>query len=117
MDHDGDLVVVELKKELTPREVTAQAIDYASCLADLTLEELVEQYLQFSDGRETLNEAYKKKYGTVLEEDSINNNVKMVIVSQKWMIAPSGLFAICGTSMKLISISCFSAWFLVAPSA
>ena len=25
MDHDGDLIVVELKKDLTPREVTAQA--------------------------------------------------------------------------------------------
>lgn len=30
MDQDGDLIVVELKKELTPREVTAQAIDYAA---------------------------------------------------------------------------------------
>ena len=37
MDHDGDLIVVELKKDLTPREVTAQAIDYASCMADLTI--------------------------------------------------------------------------------
>ena len=83
MDHDGDLVVVELKKDLTPREVTAQAIDYASCMADLTLEELAEQYLQFSGGQETLNEAYKKKYGTALEEDSINHNVKMVIVAAK----------------------------------
>ena len=38
MDHDGDLVVVELKKDLTPREVTAQASDYASSRAYLTLE-------------------------------------------------------------------------------
>lgn len=83
MDHDGDLVVVELKKDLTPREVTAQAIDYASCMAELTLEELAEQYLQFSGGQVTLNEAYEKKYGTALEEDSINNNVKMVIVAAK----------------------------------
>ncbi|MBU5432315.1 endonuclease NucS domain-containing protein [Intestinimonas sp. MSJ-38] len=63
MDHDGDLVVVELKKDLTPREVTAQAIDYASCMAELTLEKLAEQYLQFSGGKVTINEAYQKKYG------------------------------------------------------
>ena len=50
MDHDGDLIVVELKKDLTPREVTAQAIDYASCMADLTLDQLAELYLQFSGG-------------------------------------------------------------------
>ena len=72
-----------MKKDLTPREVTAQAIDYASCMADLTLEELAEQYLQFSDGQTTLNEAYEKKYGTVLDEASINKNVKMVIVAAK----------------------------------
>lgn len=83
MDHDGDLVVVELKKDLTPREVTAQAIDYASCMAELTLEELAELYLQFSDGQMTLNEAYEKKYGTTLDEESINKNVKMVIVAAK----------------------------------
>lgn len=83
MDHDGDLVVVELKKDLTPREVTAQAIDYASCMADLTLEKLAEQYLQFSGGKVTINEAYQKKYGTALDEDSINQNVKMVIVAAK----------------------------------
>lgn len=83
MDHDGDLVVVELKKDLTPREVTAQAIDYASCMAELTPEELAELYLQFSGGQMTLNDAYKKKYGTTLDEDSINKNVKMVIVAAK----------------------------------
>lgn len=70
MDHDGDLVVVELKKDLTPREVTAQAIDYASCMAELTLEELAELYLQFSGGQMTLNDAYEKKYGTTLDEDT-----------------------------------------------
>ena len=81
MDHVGDLVVVELIIDLTPREVTAQAIEYASCMADLTLEELAEQYLQFSGGQTTLNEAYEKKYGTLLDETSIKNNVNMVIVS------------------------------------
>ena len=83
MDHDGDLIVVELKKDLTPREVTAQAIDYASCMADLTLDQLAELYLQFSGGTVTLNDAYKSKYGADLDEESINKNVKMVIVAAK----------------------------------
>lgn len=81
MDHDGDLIVVELKKDLTPREVTAQAIDYASCMAALKLEELAEQYLQFTNGNCTLNDAYKNKFGSTLDEDSVNQNVKMVIVA------------------------------------
>ena len=65
MDHDGDIVIVELKKGQTPREVTAQAIDYAS------------------DGGKTLGDAYRDKFGSELEEEAINQNVKMVIVASK----------------------------------
>lgn len=83
MDHDGDLIVVELKKDLTPREVTAQVIDYASCVAELKLEELAELYLEFSGRTATLNEAYKNKFGAALDENSVNQNVKMVVVAAK----------------------------------
>lgn len=83
MDHDGDLIVVELKKDLTPREVTAQVIDYASCAAELKLEELAELYLDFSGRTTTLNEAYKNKFGATLDESSVNQNVKMVVVAAK----------------------------------
>ena len=38
----GDTVVVELKKGKTPREVTAQALDYASWVKGLSFERLVE---------------------------------------------------------------------------
>lgn len=83
LDRDGDLVIVELKKDLTPREVTAQVIDYASCVSALKLEEIAEYYLQFSHSKQTLNEAYETKFGNKLDEDSINQNVKMVIVAAK----------------------------------
>ena len=62
MDHDGDMIVVELKKDLTPREVTAQAIDYVSCVARLSVEEIAQIYLSGSNENETLNEAYEKKF-------------------------------------------------------
>ena len=83
MDHEGDLIVVELKRDLTPREVTAQAIDYASCVADMKLEEFADLYLHTSNGALTLNDAYQKKFGRPLDEESINQNVKMVIVAAK----------------------------------
>jgi len=81
MDRDGDLVIVELKKALIPREVTAQVIDYASCIEALSLDKIAEDYLQFSRNKQTLNEAYELKFGNKLDEDSVNQNVKMVIVS------------------------------------
>ena len=83
MDHDGDIVVVELKKDLTPREVTAQVIDYAASASKMSSEELAQIHLIYTNGNETLNDAYQKKFGTVLDENSINQRVKMVIVASK----------------------------------
>ena len=83
IDHDGAMVVVELKKDLTPREVTAQVIDYAASVSKMTAEEIAQLYLSFTGGNETLNAAFQKKFGTVLDEDTINHKVKMVIVAAK----------------------------------
>ena len=83
IDHDGDLVVVELKKDLTPREVTAQVIDYAASVSKMTAEEIAQLYLSFTNGNETLNAAFQKKFGTALDEGSVNQKVKMVIVAAK----------------------------------
>lgn len=83
MDHDGDMVVVELKKDFTPREVTAQAIDYASCVSRLSLEEIAKIYLERTNETETLNEAYQKKYNCPLDEESVNQKVKMVVVASQ----------------------------------
>lgn len=83
IDHDGDMVVVELKKDLTPREVTAQVIDYAASVSKLTVEEIAQLYLSFSGNTETLNDAFQKKFGTALDESTVNQKVKMVIVAAK----------------------------------
>jgi len=83
MDHDGDMVVVELKKDLTPREVTAQVIDYAASVSKMTVEEIAQLYLSFTAGNETLNDAFLKKFKAELDESSVNQKVKMVIVAAK----------------------------------
>lgn len=77
------MVVVELKKDLTPREVTAQVIDYAASVSKMTVEEIAQLYLSFTNGKETLNDAFQNKFGTPLDEASVNQNVKMVIVAAK----------------------------------
>lgn len=83
MDHDGDMVVVELKKDLTPREVTAQVIDYAASVSKMTVEEIAQLYLSFNNGNATLNDAFLKKFKAELDENSVNQKVKMVIVAAK----------------------------------
>jgi len=83
IDRDGDMVVVELKKDMTPREVTAQVIDYAASVSKMTVEEIAQQYILRTNGKETLDEAFQNKFGAALEDNSINQNVKMVIVAAK----------------------------------
>ncbi len=36
MDADGNLVIIELKRDKTPREIIAQVLDYASWVSGLT---------------------------------------------------------------------------------
>lgn len=44
MDASGDLSVIELKKNRTPREVVAQLLDYASWVQSLSYEEISAVY-------------------------------------------------------------------------
>lgn len=45
---DGSLVLIELKRDRTPREIVAQALDYASWVVDLTADRIV-AYLNARD--------------------------------------------------------------------
>ena len=87
MDRDEDLVVVELKKDLTPREVTAQVIEYASYMAEEKPEDLAQIYLAFREkyynDQKSLNEVFHEKFGMDLDESQVNQRVKMVIVAAK----------------------------------
>lgn len=81
MEYGGGLIVVELKRDRTPRQVTAQVIDYASYVDEMTLDKLSEVYLEQTNGKENLAQAYQKKYGVELDEESVGNIIKMVIVA------------------------------------
>lgn len=83
IDRGGSLIVIELKKDLTPREVAAQAIDYASCVSEWHIEDIAQVYLKFSNNIGSLNEAFKSKFNTVLDEENINNEVSIIIVASK----------------------------------
>ena len=51
IDGDGRLVVVENKRDRTPREVAAQAIDYAAWVSTLTYDEVESIYGKFQKER------------------------------------------------------------------
>lgn len=92
IDSDGNTVVVELKRDKAPREVIAQALDYASRIASLSHEELNQRALQFfketGQGYSSLREAYLDYFSEDLEDQDneqieFNRDQRIVIAGQR----------------------------------
>lgn len=83
LNSNGDLVIVELKKDKTPREVTAQVLDYASWVKDLSHEKirnLANIYL--AKKTTNLEEVFQQKFGVELPE-VLNDSHAMLIVASE----------------------------------
>jgi len=77
---DGSLVLIELKRGKTPREVVAQAIDYACWAEALDSDEISRIYAGFSGGG-NLSQAFAERFGQPLDEDTLNESHQIVIVA------------------------------------
>jgi hypothetical protein len=80
IDVAGDLVIVELKRDKTPREITAQALDYASWVASLSNERvtsIANDYL--ADGFES---AFGTRFGSDLPE-TLNGDHRLLVVGSE----------------------------------
>jgi hypothetical protein len=84
IDREGNVVVIELKRDQTPRETLAQILEYASFVEDLSyaqLEEISKEYL----GEENLVLTdYHRSYFNLQEGEAVafNKNQKLVIIGQ-----------------------------------
>ena len=87
LDAAGTLIVIELKRAKTPRDVIAQAIDYASWAETLEVDKLAEIYEKYAKKylkrNETLSEAIINKFGASLTEDDINESHQIVVVGSE----------------------------------
>lgn len=82
LDQDGDCVIVELKRGLTPREVAAQALDYASWVNDLSgkrIEDIANAYLGAAG---PLEEAFSRRFNSELPEVLNGDHSILVVGSQ-----------------------------------
>jgi len=77
---DGSLVLVELKRNRTPREIVAQALDYASWVEQLTADRIAQIYQRFSKGG-SLDAAFEQRFGTKLDEETLNESHQIVLVA------------------------------------
>lgn len=83
INSNGDLVIVELKKDKTPREVTAQVLDYASWVKDLSHEKILNlANLHLAKKNTNLEEVFLQKFGQELPE-VLNESHSMLIVASE----------------------------------
>jgi hypothetical protein len=80
IDQQGDLVILELKRDRTPREVVAQALDYASWVDRLLAPQIAEFSLEYL--KQPLAEAFRERFETPLP-DAVNKDHRIVIVASE----------------------------------
>jgi Endonuclease NucS len=77
---DGAVVLIELKRDRTPREVVSQALDYASWASGLDPEDIAAIYGRFAPDR-SLADDYRGRFGQELDEDALNQSHQIVVVA------------------------------------
>lgn len=82
LDRIGDAVIVELKRDKTPRDITAQTLDYASWVEDLSNERITEIADQYLGERGSLEQAFEQQFGEELPE-TLNGQHRMLIVASE----------------------------------
>ncbi|MBJ6751348.1 endonuclease NucS domain-containing protein [Geomonas anaerohicana] len=103
---DGSLVLIELKRERTPREVVAQALDYASWVENLLPQDIAGIYSRFAPGR-SLNEDFLQRFGQQLEEDGLNKNHQIIIVAASLDDSTERIVAYLSARDIPINVLCF----------
>lgn len=81
LNHEGDTVIIELKRGKTPRQITAQILDYASWVKNLSNDEITNianHYLNHEEN-DLLETAFNQKFSTDLP-DVLNESHSMIVV-------------------------------------
>lgn len=79
MNSEGNLVIIELKRNKTPREVVAQTLDYASWVQQLNYTDIIEIYSERNPGKQ-LEQDFVDYFQTDLPE-TLNELHQLIIVS------------------------------------
>lgn len=80
LDGDGCLHVLELKRDRTPRDVIAQALDYGSWVQGISHEEVLGIYAGYRPG-ESLEVAFEEAFGIPVPEELNTGHWLTVIAS------------------------------------
>jgi len=80
LDNNGDVTIIELKRDKTPREVVAQTLDYASWVNKLSNDRVTEIANQYLKENGPLEKTFQSYFQTELPE-ILNENHKILILA------------------------------------
>lgn len=103
---DGSLVLIELKRDRTPRDVVAQALDYASWVEVLQAEDISAIYRRFKPGQ-SLSDDFKARFGQPLDEETLNQTHQIVIVAAQLDDSTERIVAYLNKRDIAINVLCF----------
>ncbi|WP_237534520.1 endonuclease NucS domain-containing protein [Streptomyces sp. SID3343] len=82
VDGEGCLRVLELKRDRTPREVIAQALDYASWAASLSHAQILRIFADYRADETTFESAFEERFGVAAPEE-LNAAHRVTIVAAR----------------------------------
>lgn len=79
IDIEGNLIVIELKRHKTPREVVAQALDYASWVNTLSYKQITDLYSDNNNNNE-FEQRFEEHFDSIPPEN-LNESLQIIIVA------------------------------------
>lgn len=103
---DASLVLIELKRERTPREVVAQALDYAAWVERLDAEDIAAIYQRFKPEGD-LAADFQARFGVALEAEALNQSHQIVIVAAELDASSERIVTYLSERDIAINVLCF----------
>lgn len=87
IDQDANLVVLELKRDKTPRDVVSQVLDYGSWVKELTTEQIAEIFIDYQKKNKvkapkSIDAAFQDRFKLKIP-DEINESHELVVVASE----------------------------------
>ncbi len=86
IDSSGDLHVIELKRDRSPRDVTAQVVDYASWVRNLSYDDVKRLYEEADDHEDTFEAGFSSEFrpdGEASGPEEVNSSHSLTIVASE----------------------------------
>lgn len=103
---DTSLVLIELKRDRTPREVVAQALDYAVWVERLQANDIEAIYQRFKPGAD-LAADFQARFGAPMDVEQLNQSHQIVIVAAELDASSERIVGYLSERDIAINVLCF----------